>query len=93
MTRWFSSTIARAAHSIRAAQSRLMNGSQLAACRACGRRRPMANMSEIPFHGFFCNDEEAIKYWNKNYELDTAIEPKVAEQSVTPVGSRFSQPS
>ncbi len=66
----FSSAVARLCHPFQAEHSH----SQLATCRACGKRKPIEDMSEIPFHGLFCNDDEANAFWNENYESKVTAE-------------------
>ena len=75
MKNWFTGTIAQLSQPFRSEQSRLLGHSHLATCRACGQRKPIEGMSEIPFHGFFCSDDEAVTFWNENYASDVPAEP------------------
>ncbi len=89
----FSSAIAWLSRPILSAKSGLPDGSKVATCRACGQQKPAAEMSEIPFHGYFCNDDEAVKYWNENYELKSTAEADQVQSSAAADDARFSQSS
>jgi hypothetical protein len=41
----------------------------LETCRLCGKKNISSKMSELPLHGFFCNDKEATEFWEKRFQL------------------------
>jgi len=77
--------------SLTAALSRFSDNPSMAKCRACGKQSLRSRMSEIPYHGLFCNDDEATKYWNEHFELAKPAETRVPRERSMDEGVRLSR--
>jgi hypothetical protein len=93
MANWITGAITLLGHSIDAVYSRLAGDDRATSCTSCGKRKSKSEMSEIPYHGFFCNDEEAVKYWNEKFEFSKVAKPDVKKQGAMNAGPQLSRTS